>query len=175
MAEPLWSSVFQNLHFNLGYFFSVQGRIANGHPLKLHNLAGFECGYTAAAFFLAVYRIYIAEDDEWALLSHLFLTSSLLWSCRDDSAGKTFATKPDDVNLVPGTHMFEGDNHLLRVASDFAHVLGNMRMQTQNKYKCNRNDNLKVLTLILLIYLSISMLNWNFFLVSVGKYLSCFY
>lgn len=51
----------------------------------------------------------------------------------DGSAGKTLATKPDDLNLVLGTLILEGENHLSRVASDCAHALWNMRLQTQNE------------------------------------------
>ena len=51
----------------------------------------------------------------------------------DGSAGKTLATKPDDLNLVLGTLILEGENHLSRVASDCAQALWNMRLQTQNE------------------------------------------
>lgn len=35
---------------------------------------------------------------------------------------KVLVTKPDDLNLVPGTHLVEGENQLLEALPDSHHV-----------------------------------------------------
>lgn len=58
---------------------------------------------------------------------------------------KVLVTKPDDLNLVPGTHLVEGENQLLEALPDSHHCVCLSRPLSNPKHKCNfktENQNL---------------------------------
>lgn len=56
---------------------------------------------------------------------------------------KSLATKPNDLNLVPGTHMVEGENRLSSSVSWFPYVHAMWNVHTLiNTHKIKYNKNL---------------------------------